>query len=34
MDTFIFSPVGGDERDQSRRFAEEVVPAVRAALSE
>ncbi len=34
MDTFIFSAVGGEERDQARRFAEDVVPAVRAALSE
>jgi alkanesulfonate monooxygenase SsuD/methylene tetrahydromethanopterin reductase-like flavin-dependent oxidoreductase (luciferase family) len=29
MDTFIFWPVTGDEHEQARRWAEEVVPAVR-----
>ncbi len=32
MDTFIFWPVAGDEERQIAVFAEEVVPAVRAAL--
>lgn len=29
MDTLIFWPVAGDVRDQSRRWAEDIVPAVR-----
>ena len=33
MDTFIFWPVAGDERDQARRWAEEVVPRVRERLT-
>lgn len=32
MDTFIFWPIGGEEA-QVRHFAEEVVPAVRAAIT-
>ena len=32
MDTFIFWPSGGDEERQIRLFAEEVVPAARAAI--
>lgn len=33
MDTFVFWPVAGDEQAQIEVFAQEVVPAVRAALS-
>ena len=32
MDTFIFSPAGGDEEEQLRAFIEEVIPGVRSAL--
>ncbi|HWE60665.1 MAG TPA: LLM class flavin-dependent oxidoreductase [Chloroflexota bacterium] len=32
LDTFIYWPVAGDPQDQTRRFAEEVVPAVREQL--
>jgi alkanesulfonate monooxygenase SsuD/methylene tetrahydromethanopterin reductase-like flavin-dependent oxidoreductase (luciferase family) len=32
LDTFLFWPAGGDEERQIRRFAEEVVPAVRETL--
>lgn len=34
MDTFVFWPGGDDARDQIRRFAEEVVPGVRAAVGD
>jgi alkanesulfonate monooxygenase SsuD/methylene tetrahydromethanopterin reductase-like flavin-dependent oxidoreductase (luciferase family) len=33
LDTFIFWPAGGDHERQVRAFAEEVMPAVRAALA-
>jgi hypothetical protein len=29
MDTFIFWPIAGDEREQLQFFGEEIVPAVR-----
>lgn len=32
MDTFIFWPIGGDVREQTRRWAEEIVPALRERL--
>jgi hypothetical protein len=32
MNTFIFWSVAGDERDGARRWAEDVVPAVRERL--
>jgi hypothetical protein len=33
MDTFVFWPSAGDEEQQIRLFAEEVVPAVRAQVA-
>jgi hypothetical protein len=32
MDTFFFWPLGGNEEEQARIFAEEVIPGVRQAL--